>query len=79
METIEERMKRLIANHLGVAQKDILPQSSFIENLGADSMDTVEIVMALEDEFDIEIPDDVAETLTTFKSVLDYVSKHAKR
>ena len=73
--SIEERVKKIIVEQLGVKEEDVKPEASFVEDLGADSLDTVELVMALEEEFDIEIPDEEAEKITTFQSAIDYVSK----
>lgn len=69
--SIEERVKKIIVEQLGVKEEDIKPEASFVEDLGADSLDTVELVMALEEEFDIEIPDEEAEKITTVQSAID--------
>ena len=74
--SIEERVKKIIVDQLGVKAEDVKPESSFIEDLGADSLDTVELVMALEEEFDIEIPDEEAEKITTVQSAIDYVQNN---
>lgn len=74
--SIEERVKKIIVEQLGVKEEEVKPEASFIEDLGADSLDTVELVMALEEEFDIEIPDDDAEKITTVQSAIDYVQKN---
>lgn len=66
--SIEERVKKIIVEQLGVKEEDVKPEASFVEDLGADSLDTVELVMALEEEFDIEIPDEEAEKITTVQS-----------
>ncbi|AMW16384.1 acyl carrier protein [Glaesserella parasuis] len=71
--SIEERVKKIIVDQLGAKAEDVKPETSFIEDLGADSLDTVELVMALEEEFDIEIPDEEAEKITTVQSAIDYV------
>ncbi|EPZ98912.1 acyl carrier protein [Glaesserella parasuis] len=71
--SIEERVKKIIVDQLGAKAEDVKPEASFIEDLGADSLDTVELVMALEEEFDIEIPDEEAEKITTVQSAIDYV------
>lgn len=76
MNSVEERVKKLICEQLGVKEEDIKPESSFVEDLGADSLDTVELVMALEEEFDTEIPDEEAEKITTVKEAIDYVHAH---
>ena len=74
--SIEERVKKIIVEQLGVKEEDVKPEASFVEDLGADSLDTVELVMALEEEFDIEIPDEEAEKITTVQSVIDYVQNN---
>ncbi|QIW15459.1 acyl carrier protein [Pasteurellaceae bacterium RH1A] len=74
--SIEERVKKIIVEQLGVKAEDVKPEASFIEDLGADSLDTVELVMALEEEFDIEIPDEEAEKITTVQSAIDYVQNN---
>ena len=74
--SIEERVKKIIVEQLGVKEEDVKPEASFVEDLGADSLDTVELVMALEEEFDIEIPDEEAEKLTTVQSAIDYVQNN---
>jgi acyl carrier protein len=78
MPTITERVKKIIAEQLGVAEGEIADTSSFVDDLGADSLDTVELVMALEDEFDMEIPDEEAEKITTVRLAIDYVTSHVK-
>lgn len=75
--SIEERVKKIIVDQLGAKAEDVKPEASFIEDLGADSLDTVELVMALEEEFDIEIPDEEAEKITTVQSAIDYVSSNS--
>ncbi len=72
----EERVKQIIMDQLGVSADQVTPQASFIDDLGADSLDTVELVMALEEEFDIEIPDEDAEKMKTVQDALDYLKKH---
>ena len=74
--SIEERVKKIIVEQLGVKEDDVKPEASFVEDLGADSLDTVELVMALEEEFDIEIPDEEAEKITTVQSAIDYVQNN---
>lgn len=71
----EDRVKKIIVEQLGVKEDEVKPEASFIEDLGADSLDTVELVMALEEEFDIEIPDEEAENITTVQSAIDYINK----
>ena len=74
MSDIELKVKKIIVEQLGVKEEDVKPESSFIDDLGADSLDTVELVMALEEEFEIEIPDEEAEKIRTVKDVIDYVN-----
>ena len=76
MSNIEERVKKIVAEQLGV-KEDIANDASFVDDLGADSLDTVELVMALEEEFECEIPDDEAEKITTVRQAIDYVEKNA--
>ena len=73
MEDIEAKIKELIVEKLGVSEDQIKPEAHFIDDLGADSLDTVELVMALEENFDIEIPDEDAEKLTTVGAAIDYI------
>ena len=76
MSSIEERVKKIVAEQLGVKEEDIQNSASFVEDLGADSLDTVELVMALEEEFETEIPDEDAENITTVQHAIDYVKSH---
>jgi acyl carrier protein len=78
MSDIEQRVKKIVAEQLGVAEVDIKIESSFVDDLGADSLDTVELVMALEDEFEMEIPDEQAEKITTVQQAIDYATAHVK-
>jgi acyl carrier protein len=78
MENIEQRVKKIVAEQLGVNETEIKIESSFVDDLGADSLDTVELVMALEEEFETEIPDEDAEKITTVRQAIDYVSSHSK-
>ena len=78
MSTIEERIKKIVSEQLGVKQEEVVSSASFVADLGADSLDTVELVMAMEEEFEIEIPDEEAERITTVQSVIDYVKNHQK-
>ncbi|OJJ05893.1 hypothetical protein ASPVEDRAFT_870959 [Aspergillus versicolor CBS 583.65] len=75
--TIEERVKKIIAEQLGVKEEEVTPNASIVEDLGADSLDTVELVLALEEEFDNDIPDAECEKFTTVQAVIDYISQHA--
>ena len=75
--SIEEKVKKIVAEQLGSGEDEISNESSFIDDLGADSLDTVELVMALEEEFDIEIPDDDAENIATVQAAIDYVSANS--
>ena len=76
MENIEQRVKKIIAEQLGVNEAEIKTESSFVDDLGADSLDTVELVMALEEEFECEIPDEEAEKITTVQGAVDYIKAH---
>ena len=76
MSTIEERVKKVVEDQLSVNQDQITPEASFIDDLGADSLDTVELVMALEEEFGVEIPDEEAEKITKVGEAIDYISAH---
>jgi acyl carrier protein len=79
MENIEQRVKKIVAEQLGVNEADIKIDSSFVDDLGADSLDTVELVMALEEEFECEIPDEEAEKITTVQQAVDYVNNNLKK
>jgi acyl carrier protein len=76
MSTIVERVTKLVCEQLGVKEDEVTPEASFVEDLGADSLDTVELVMALEEEFETEIPDEEAEKITTVKEAVDYIEAH---
>lgn len=78
MSNIEERVKKIVAEQLGVKEEEVTNEASFIDDLGADSLDTVELVMALEEEFDCEIPDDEAEGITSVQQAIDYVNKNVE-
>lgn len=78
MDNIEHRVRKIVAEQLGVNEADIKNESSFVDDLGADSLDTVELVMALEDEFGTEIPDEEAEKITSVQQAIDYVRSHSK-
>ncbi|RKH66347.1 acyl carrier protein [Corallococcus aberystwythensis] len=75
---VEAKIKSIIADQLGVGEDEIKPESSFIEDLGADSLDIVELVMAMEEEFEVEIPDDEAENIKTVGDAVNYVKTHKK-
>ncbi|MCH8500320.1 MULTISPECIES: acyl carrier protein [Aliidiomarina] len=77
MSTIEERVKKIIIEQLGVKEEEVKPEASFENDLGADSLDTVELVMALEEEFETEIPDEEAEKIRTVQAAIDYINKHS--
>jgi acyl carrier protein len=79
MENIEQRVRKIVAEQLGVNEGDIKSESSFVDDLGADSLDTVELVMALEEEFECEIPDEDAEKITTVQQAIDYVTANPKK
>jgi acyl carrier protein len=76
--TIEQKVKSITADQLGVGEEEIKPTSSFIEDLGADSLDIVELVMAMEEEFEVEIPDEEAENIKTVQDAVNYITTHKK-
>ena len=78
MASVEERVKTIIVEQLGVDEGEVTPTASFVDDLGADSLDTVELVMAFEENIGIEIPDEDAEKIATVKDAVDYIEKHAK-
>jgi acyl carrier protein len=78
MASVDERVKQIIVEQLGVDEAEVTPNASFVDDLGADSLDTVELVMAFEEAFEIEIPDEDAEKIRTVKDATDYISSHAK-
>ena len=78
LKEITEKVKQIISEQLGVEEAEVTPSASFVDDLGADSLDTVELVMALEENFDIEIPDDAAEKIRTVQDAIDYIEKHSK-
>ncbi len=78
MSTVEERVKQIVVEQLGVKEEEVSGESSFVDDLGADSLDTVELVMALEEEFNIEIPDEEAEKITTVQQAMDYINASGK-
>ncbi|SEA67000.1 acyl carrier protein [Desulfuromusa kysingii] len=75
MASIEERVKQIVAEQLGVDEEQVVDSAAFMDDLGADSLDTVELVMALEEEFDVEISDEDAEKIQTVKNAIDYINK----
>jgi acyl carrier protein len=77
MSTIEERVKKIVAEQLSVKETEVTNEASFVDDLGADSLDTVELVMALEEEFGTEIPDEEAEKITTIQEAVDYIKSHS--
>jgi acyl carrier protein len=74
MSTVDERVKKIVIEQLGVKEEEVKTESSFVDDLGADSLDTVELVMALEEEFETEIPDEQAEKITTVQQAIDYIN-----
>ncbi|MGB8885639.1 MAG: acyl carrier protein [Candidatus Korobacteraceae bacterium] len=78
MASVEERVKQIIVEQLGVDEAEVTPTASFVDDLGADSLDTVELVMAFEEAFEIEIPDEDAEKIRTVQDAVTYIDRHAK-
>lgn len=78
MASVQDRVKQIIVEQLGVDEGEVTPNASFVDDLGADSLDTVELVMAFEEAFDLEIPDEDAEKIRTVKDAIDYIEQHAK-
>ena len=78
MAAIEEKVKQIVSEQLGVDEGEVTPSASFVDDLGADSLDVVELVMAFEEAFDIEIPDEDAEKIKTVKDAIDYIAKNSK-
>jgi len=78
MASVEEKVKHIIVEQLGVDEDEVKPEASFVDDLGADSLDVVELVMALEEEFGMEISDEDAEKLTTVKDAISYIDGHVK-
>jgi acyl carrier protein len=76
MSDIPERVKKIVVEHLGVDESKVTEEASFVDDLGADSLDTVELVMAFEEEFGCEIPDDAAEKILTVKDAIEYIKTH---
>lgn len=79
MDNIEESIKNIISEQLGVKKEEVVNDASFVEDLGADSLDTVELVMALEEEFNTEIPDEEAEKITTVQAAIDFIKEKCKK
>ena len=77
MSSVEERVRKIVIEQLGVKEDEVKKDASFVDDLGADSLDTVELVMALEEEFDTEIPDDEAEKITTVQQAINYINSNA--
>ena len=77
MSDVDERVKKIVVEHLGVEEGKVTDSASFIDDLGADSLDTVELVMAFEEEFGVEIPDDAAEKILTVKDAIDFIRENA--
>lgn len=77
MSDVAERVKKIVVEHLGVEEDKVTESANFIDDLGADSLDTVELVMAFEEEFGVEIPDDAAEKIVTVKDAIDFIKEHA--
>ena len=77
MSEVLDKVVEIVCNQLEINKEDVTPDSSLVEDLGADSLDTVELVMAFEEEFDLEIPDDEAENITTIKSAVDWIEKNS--
>ena len=76
MENVEQRIKKIVAEQLGVNEAEVKSESSFVDDLGADSLDTVELVLALEEEFECEIPDEQAEKINTVQQAIDYINSN---
>ncbi|MBT8444535.1 MAG: acyl carrier protein [Gammaproteobacteria bacterium] len=79
MSSIEEQVKSIVAEQLGVKEEEVTAAASFVDDLGADSLDTVELVMALEEEFETEIPDEDAEKITTVQQAIDFIKARAEK
>ena len=77
MSSVEDRVKKIVIEQLGVKEDEVKPSASFVDDLGADSLDTVELVMALEEEFECEIPDEEAEKITTVQLAIHYITEHS--
>ena len=79
MASVEEKVKKIICEQLDVTEKDVVPEASFVDDLGADSLDQVELIMAMEEEFDLSIPDEDAEKIATVQDAIDYVKSGKKK
>lgn len=79
MSNVESRVRKIVAEQLGVKEEDLRNDASFVDDLGADSLDTVELVMALEEEFETEIPDEKSERITTIQQVIDYIESNLNK
>ena len=79
MSSVENKVKKIIIDQLDVTEEEVIPQASFVDDLGADSLDTVEMVMAFEEEFNIEIPDEDAEKIKTVQDAIEYIQKKAEK
>ena len=79
MASVEERVKQIIVEQLGVDESEVVPKASFVDDLGADSLDTVELVMAFEEAFNIEIPDEAAEKIQKVKDAIEYIEKNSSK
>ncbi len=77
MSSVEDRVKKIVVEQLGAKEDEVTSEASFVDDLGADSLDTVELVMALEEEFECEIPDEEAEKIATVKQAVDYINSHS--
>ena len=75
MADVEEKVKKIISEQLDVSEKDVVPEASFVDDLGADSLDQVELIMAMEEEFDISIPDEDAEKIATVRDAIEYIER----
>jgi acyl carrier protein len=78
MAAVDDKIKQIVVEQLGVEESEVTPKASFVDDLGADSLDQVELVMAFEEAFDVEIPDEDAEKIRTVQDAIDYIGKHAK-
>jgi acyl carrier protein len=79
MASVEEKVKKIICEQLDVPEKDVVPEASFVDDLGADSLDQVELIMAMEEEFDLSIPDEDAEKIATVQDAIDYIKSGKKK